>query len=96
MLKTKIQKASLRQKIPPQLKKPAMRSIFTSRNRAMLTVGVITLIIGYIALGLGSITLAPVLLVGAYCVIIPIAIVTKGKKRYKKLEAEGNSRDSSS
>ena len=91
MRKTKTQKASLGQKITPQLKKPTVRTIFTSRNRTILTVGIITLVIGYIALGLGSITLAPVLLVAAYCVIIPIAIVAKGKKRYKKSEAEGNS-----
>jgi hypothetical protein len=42
--------------------------------------------VGYICLGKGpldnplSISVAPVLLVAAYCVIIPIAIIKKNKK----------------
>lgn len=87
MAKLKVQKVPMRQRAKPQLKKPKTSDIFTSRNRTLLAIGILTLITGYIALGLGSITLAPILLVAAYCVIIPIAIVAKGKKRLKKLEA---------
>jgi len=87
MAKLKVQKAPIRQRAKPQLKKPKVSSVFTSRNRTLLAIGIFTLIIGYIALGQGSITLAPILLIAAYCVIIPIAIVAKGKKRPKKSEA---------
>jgi hypothetical protein len=37
------------------------------------------MIIGYILLGTGDITLAPLLLVIAYCVLVPVAILVKGR-----------------
>lgn len=65
---------------------------FTSKNYLLFTLGLLLLIIGYIALSRGSwdsfwsLTLAPILLVIAYCIVIPIAILYH--KRNKKQEAE--------
>ena len=53
---------------------------FTRKNYYIFAVGLATVIVGYIALAQGSITLAPILLVLGYCVIIPIAILYRGAK----------------
>ncbi len=47
------------------------------KNWILLGVGILTIIAGYILLGSGSITFAPILLVAGYCVIIPIGILIK-------------------
>ncbi|MEO7868133.1 MAG: hypothetical protein ABIU54_10885 [Candidatus Eisenbacteria bacterium] len=47
-------------------------------NTSLLLAGVAMLIAGYISLGKGSLTLAPVLLVTAYCVLIPAALLARG------------------
>lgn len=51
---------------------------FTRKNYYIFAVGLLAIIAGYIALGQGSITLAPILLVLGYCAIIPIAILYRG------------------
>lgn len=48
---------------------------FTRKNYYIFAVGLLIIIAGYISLGSGSITLAPILLVLGYCAIIPIAIL---------------------
>ncbi len=48
---------------------------FTRKNYYIFFAGLVAIILGYIALGQGSITLAPILLVLGYCVIIPVAIL---------------------
>jgi len=48
-------------------------------NSMLLGLGVATLVAGYIALGRGSITLAPILLVGGYCGLIPAALLWRGR-----------------
>ena len=53
---------------------------FTSKNYILFAIGLLVIVIGYITLGYGSITLAPILLVLGYCVIIPIAIIINGGK----------------
>jgi len=53
---------------------------FTRKNYYIFAVGLAAIIIGYIALAQGSITLAPILLVLGYCAIIPIAILYRGEK----------------
>ena len=55
----------------------AKRLAFTRRNWTMLLIGVFTIILGFYILSRGSITLAPILLVVGYCVIIPLAILIK-------------------
>lgn len=51
---------------------------FTKKNYLIFLVGLLVIVIGYVALGQGSITLAPILLVLGYCVIIPVAILYRG------------------
>ena len=58
---------------------------FTKQNYILFSIGILTLILGYIALSIGpwdsfwSLTLAPILLVLAYCVIIPVSILYRTK-----------------
>ena len=50
-------------------------ALFGRRNWQWLGAGMATIVAGFIALSLGSITLAPLLLVVGYCVLIPIGIL---------------------
>ncbi|MFQ6091299.1 MAG: hypothetical protein ACE5OR_01230 [bacterium] len=60
---------------------------FTKENYLLFLVGLAVIGLGYIALSRPpadnpwSLTVAPILLVLGYCVIIPIAIMLKGKNR---------------
>lgn len=56
---------------------------FTKANYWTLFIGLVVIVIGYITLRMGSITLAPLLLVLGYCVIIPIGILLRPKKSPK-------------
>ena len=57
---------------------------FGKKNYLWFAIGLLIIIVGYIFLGSGSITLAPILLVLGYCVIIPIAIIISGEKKEKE------------
>ncbi|MEO0108851.1 MAG: hypothetical protein ABIK62_06755 [candidate division WOR-3 bacterium] len=50
---------------------------FRAKNWILLSIGLVTIAAGYVLLSKGSITLAPILLVAGYCVIIPISILVK-------------------
>jgi len=50
---------------------------FGPKNYGVFSLGIIAIILGYVFLSKGSITLAPILLVLGYCVIIPVAIMLK-------------------
>ncbi len=52
---------------------------FGPRNYLIFGLAMVVIVLGYVALGYGSITLAPVLLVLGYCVLIPVAIIIKGR-----------------
>ncbi len=52
---------------------------FGKKNYLYFGLALIVIIIGYIALWQGSITLAPILLVIGYCVLIPVAIIVRGR-----------------
>jgi uncharacterized membrane protein HdeD (DUF308 family) len=58
----------------------ADQSFFTRRNWQWLIAGAVVIIAGFISLSLGSITLAPLLLVVGYCVLIPIGILVGPSK----------------
>jgi hypothetical protein len=68
-------------------KKPAKESQdqvkwpFGKRNYLVFALALVVIIIGYITLGQGSITLAPILLVLGYCVLIPIALIIRGRSK---------------
>jgi len=58
---------------------------FARRNWTLFGIGLATIALGYLALamppadGFLSLTLAPLLLVGGYCVLIPLAILARGR-----------------
>ena len=60
--------------------------MFRPLNYKLLGVSFVLLVVGYICLGQGpvnnplSLSVAPVILVAVYCVLLPIAIVIKGKE----------------
>ena len=64
--------------------------MFNSLNLKLIVLSVLLLVVGYIFLGQGPVTnifswsLAPVILVGVYCFLIPIAILAKEKSEKKK------------
>lgn len=47
-------------------------------NSILLLAGVALLVAGYLSLSRGSITMAPVLLVTGYCVLIPASLLVRG------------------
>ena len=48
---------------------------FGRLNYILMAIGLAFVVFGYIFLAMGSITLAPILLVLGYCVILPISIL---------------------
>jgi len=48
-------------------------------NSIMLGLAVAVLVAGYVALSRGSITLAPVLLVVGYCVLVPASLLLRAR-----------------
>ncbi|HDL02793.1 MAG TPA: hypothetical protein ENH25_01530 [candidate division Zixibacteria bacterium] len=59
---------------------------FGSKNYLIFGIGLLVIVVGYISLWAGSITLAPILLVLGYCVLIPISIIVNGKKKVPPAE----------
>lgn len=59
---------------------------FGPRNYLIFAIGILVIIVGYISLAAGSITLAPILLVLGYCVLIPVSIILNGKKKVPPAE----------
>jgi len=55
-------------------------------NSLFLGFGVVVLVLGYLALARGSITLAPVLLVLGYCVFIPASLLVRRRSPKKSGE----------
>lgn len=53
---------------------------FTRKNYILGAVALVTMTIGYVLLGQGDITAAPILLVLAYVVLVPWAILAREKK----------------
>ena len=49
--------------------------ILRKHRNVILIAGMISIVVGYVFLGLGSISLAPVLLVLGYCVLVPLALL---------------------
>jgi hypothetical protein len=59
---------------------------FGPRNYILFAIGLLVIIVGYISLSAGSITMAPVLLVLGYCVLIPLSIIIKGRADISEAE----------
>jgi hypothetical protein len=54
---------------------------FGKKNYIVFGLAMLSIIAGYIALGKGSITLAPILLVLGYCVLVPVALIIKDNSK---------------
>ncbi len=48
---------------------------FSQKNLVLFLVSLLVIIGGHIALGMGSVTLAPIALVLGYCILVPLAII---------------------
>ena len=65
---------------------------FSSENYIIFGIGIFLIILGYLALSKGpwnsfwSLTLAPILLVIGYCIVIPVAILYRKKKKENSQE----------
>ena len=59
---------------------PSQPGFFSKRNWQWLGAGVVVIIAGFISLSMGSMTLAPILLVLGYCVLIPVGILVGPSK----------------
>ena len=53
----------------------AIRIRWGRRNIALFVGGLVAVVAGYVLLSQGDITLAPILLVAGYCVLIPLAFI---------------------
>ncbi|MBM4161639.1 MAG: DUF3098 domain-containing protein [Ignavibacteria bacterium] len=68
---------------------------FTKRNYQILGVGLVTIILGYIALAQEPwdatlpLVVAPILLVLGYCIIIPLGILYRSKAEKPSTEISG-------
>jgi len=59
---------------------------FGPKNYILFAIGILVIVVGYISLAAGSITLAPILLALGYCVLIPVSIIIGGKKKIPPAE----------
>lgn len=75
---------------------------YTKENYYLFITGIIFIVLGYVALSKGpwnnfwSLTVAPILLVLGYCVIIPVALLYQKKKRNPQQDSTAQSVQSSS
>jgi len=64
----------------PKKDKEKSKLPFGRKNYLVFALGIFVIVVGYIFLAHGSITIAPILLVLGYCVIIPLSIIVRDKK----------------
>ncbi|HON12294.1 MAG TPA: hypothetical protein PLE24_15635 [Chitinispirillaceae bacterium] len=66
-----------------------MQNFFSSINYKLFARSLVLLVVGYIFLAQGPVdstlskSVAPLILVGVYCVLIPVALAVKGKEQKK-------------
>jgi hypothetical protein len=66
---------------------------FDKRNFLILGIGLAIIILGFIFLASGDITVAPILLVVGYCIVIPLGILLPNPKtETDQVEAEKESK----
>ena len=93
--KEEIQKAQPKKKVQKSDKKEKLEGLgLTAGNYIVIVIGLILIILGYFFLKQGSITLAPILLVLGYVVLIPLGLIadfsrfSRKEKEEKKEEIE--------
>ena len=57
---------------------------FGRTNYIVLGIGLFLIIVGFIFLSVGDITISPILLVLGYCVAIPLGILLPGRRKKKE------------
>jgi len=57
-----------------------MRFIWKQLNKILLILGILLTIVGYLIMGSGDKTISPVILVVAYVIVFPAAIISGFKK----------------
>ena len=62
---------------PQPAKKLRPQIALTKKNYIIMAAGLVSIVAGFITLSQGSTTLAPLLLVVGYCVIIPVSLLVK-------------------
>ncbi|MCK5833812.1 hypothetical protein KAH81_09125 [bacterium] len=50
---------------------------FSARNFALLAIALVLILLGFVILSTGDITIAPILLVLGYCIFLPAGILVK-------------------
>lgn len=68
----KVIKKAAAPKVPPR-----PNIVFKPKNYILFAVGIATIALGFLTLSKGSITLAPILLVAGYAILIPLSIILK-------------------
>jgi hypothetical protein len=63
---------------------------FRRKNWILLAGGVLSILLGFVLLSTGEITLAPILLLAGYLVFIPWALVARSKSRSEGAPGEGH------
>ena len=53
----------------------AIRIRWERKNIALFGSGILSIVLGYVLLSQGDVTLAPILLVAGYCALIPLAFI---------------------
>ena len=69
--------------------KRASRLPFGRKNYALLALGLVLILLGFVLLSTGDITLAPLLLFLGYCVFIPAGILVKPRTSGDESGASG-------
>ncbi len=64
---------------PDSLKEDNRAAPFTLINYLLFAIGLLDIVIGWFMLRGGHITIAPIMLIAGYCVIIPAAIMFRKK-----------------
>ena len=54
---------------------------FDRENLILFGIALAVIVVGYLFLAKGSITIAPILLVLGYCVLVPVAIIFRPRRR---------------
>ena len=87
------------QKVRQRDRKKAKSTIpFSKENYIIFSIGILVIFLGYIFLAQGpadsfwSLTLAPILLVLSYCIIIPISILYRRKAQKEDESMAGSNR----
>lgn len=61
--------------VPEQTNRKSMIDIVRKHKKYIMIAGLLSIVFGYIFLAQGSESLAPVLLVLGYCVLVPVALI---------------------